>query len=579
MRQISAGNQKNSLSHIFEIVDKIEPVELGDLFKETIDFGSVDMGIYYKEIGSTRSSELDAALKAFWSKCLPKTFNEDFQNYIATKQVPDYLQKCYDDEKHTLVLDLNDWIWSKYDGFKSRTLLGLFRCMDIDEPTRSKISLRLNNPQLCSKLFDELYGSTDAEHIRAVLKANNIADIQTGRVMEVSVAETVMDFVVDAFDWPFVDPFGTVDIFIKVVVAMAREFTPSKHFAPFSVLSQSSGSGKSRLIKEVAKRMFVFYICLRPSSGKSSGYPYRSDIADSFDSLINDSSLGATVNFPDRFRLTGQYIALITACLRRLEKFLMNNAEITPEKWYMLQLGEEEVNEGEVKRNRVNPRNAQDFWSKVRSQALGILSQYSVENETRFLESAVAQLTLTMRRLAYYMKKRGLNGLSEGSDQNRPLLPLLFVFDEASCLNRKPIDGQNGRRSYLNYLRVAFAHVPAGITHASLFAFFTDTQSKLDDFVPDVEIDTSFRWIRGRGTFKPFVTLPFWNLDLSKKRKPLLQYAVPKEAGVEFGKIELMKAAVEDAISQRLGGKAASSSKSNSAKGMHLSQFFPPCHR
>ena len=236
MRQISAGNQKNSLSHIFEIVDKIEPVELGDLFKETIDFGSVDMGIYYKEIGSTRSSELDAALKAFWSKCLPKSFPYDFRNYVATKQVPDYLQKCYDDEKHTLVLDLNDWIWSKYDGFKSRTLLGLFRCMDIDEPTRSKISLRLNNPQLCSKLFDELYGSTDAEHIRAVLKANNIADIQTGRVMEVSVAETVMDFVVDAFDWPFVDPFGTVDIFIKVVVAMAREFTPSKHFAPFSVL-------------------------------------------------------------------------------------------------------------------------------------------------------------------------------------------------------------------------------------------------------------------------------------------------------------------------------------------------------
>ncbi|CAG8710337.1 6407_t:CDS:2, partial [Funneliformis mosseae] len=71
-----------------------------------------------------------------------------------------------------------------------------------------------------------------------------------------------------------------VDVFFRHLEQCANIWTPQQFYAPYTSLIQASGTGKSRLLRELAfeKDVFVVYICLRDS--ESRGYPKRSIIAD-----------------------------------------------------------------------------------------------------------------------------------------------------------------------------------------------------------------------------------------------------------------------------------------------------------
>jgi hypothetical protein len=65
----------------------------------------------------------------------------------------------------------------------------------------------------------------------------------------------------------------------------------NNHYIPYSTIFQSSGYGKSRLIKEMAKDIPTIYICLRDA--KSTGYPLRTNVgADLFERVLRDLKVG-----------------------------------------------------------------------------------------------------------------------------------------------------------------------------------------------------------------------------------------------------------------------------------------------
>jgi len=74
-----------------------------------------------------------------------------------------------------------------------------------------------------------------------------------------------------------------VEYFKNYCMAFSKSWISKKNFfSPYITILQSSGTGKSRLLFELAKQenVLLFYICFRPEG--SSGYPPRSSIASQF---------------------------------------------------------------------------------------------------------------------------------------------------------------------------------------------------------------------------------------------------------------------------------------------------------
>ena len=74
---------------------------------------------------------------------------------------------------------------------------------------------------------------------------------------------------------PNIDRSGMVQRFTTYVCDCLATFqrSPDSYFAPYVSLVQSSGYGKSRLLRETAKQVVTLYVCLRNPS--STGFPLR----------------------------------------------------------------------------------------------------------------------------------------------------------------------------------------------------------------------------------------------------------------------------------------------------------------
>ena len=74
---------------------------------------------------------------------------------------------------------------------------------------------------------------------------------------------------------PYIDRSGMVQRFTMYVCECLATFqrSPDSYFAPYISLVQSSGYGKSRLLRETAKQVVTLYVCLR--TAPSTGFPRR----------------------------------------------------------------------------------------------------------------------------------------------------------------------------------------------------------------------------------------------------------------------------------------------------------------
>jgi len=98
--------------------------------------------------------------------------------------------------------------------------------------------------------------------------------IQQSPASEADCRETLIKHS-EQFISNYIDKFGAVQRFTKYIFKCLTTFQRSKdsYFAPYVTLVQSSGYGKSRLLRETAKQVVTLYVCLRPDP--SSGYPRR----------------------------------------------------------------------------------------------------------------------------------------------------------------------------------------------------------------------------------------------------------------------------------------------------------------
>ncbi|CAG8684476.1 2580_t:CDS:1, partial [Ambispora gerdemannii] len=265
-----------------------------------------------------------------------------------------------------------------------------------------------------------------------------------------------------------------VDIFFRHLEQCAIEWTPRDFYAPYTSLVQASGTGKSRLLRELAveKDVLVVYICLRDSI--SRGYPKRSIIAD----VITGEGL-----------LEYHYLTFLSAlfgvCSEFLDQQLRENAVKTCGHVFDILISDKN-DETFGLQNR--------FWNEVMEQ---MKSQEASTDVVKKMADRYKDLTVTLNKLS-----------------NPSPFKMLLAFDEAGAL----IDSNNTSNNKGNFyhLRKALQAIPHESDCCSM-ALFTDTLSKVSNFSPAKRHDSSSRVShQGRRLYKPFYLLDVFDCRMQQ---------------------------------------------------------------
>src|SRR5204863_6939806 len=101
----------------------------------------------------------------------------------------------------------------------------------------------------------------------------------------------------NAFNVNYVDNNRMIENFLAYLNRKHKIWNDNtNHYVPYSTIFQSSGYGKSRLIKEVAKQIPTIYLCLRDAN--STGYPPRTSAgADLFERVLRNLKEGEEYKF------------------------------------------------------------------------------------------------------------------------------------------------------------------------------------------------------------------------------------------------------------------------------------------
>jgi hypothetical protein len=143
--------------------------------------------------------------------------------------------------------------------------------------------------QLAFESDGSFFGSTeDRNWIRFLCQSADVDQsesllnlIRSELEVNVAYSEAQIDQLTKSFSETYVDPLDTVSYFKSYVDDCSSRYSAStrQFLAPYVALVQASGSGKSRLLREVAKSVCTLYVCCRKGR---SGYPPRTAAAYSF---------------------------------------------------------------------------------------------------------------------------------------------------------------------------------------------------------------------------------------------------------------------------------------------------------
>ena len=263
-----------------------------------------------------------------------------------------------------------------------------------------------------------------------------------------------------------------VDVFFRHLEQCASIWTPQQFYAPYTSLIQASGTGKSRLLRELAfeKDVFVVYICLRDS--ESRGYPKRSIIAD----VLTGQA------FSEAHYLTF-LSALFGVCSKFFDQQLRENTENTCGRVFDIFISDKDDEMFELQNT---------FWNSV-------LEQMKLQ-ETSKPASVVEELESRYKDLMIILKN-----LSNPSS-----FKMLLALDEAGIL----IDRKNNKGNFY-HLRRALQAIPHG-GDACFMALFTDTLSRVSNFSPAKRHDPSTRVGDGERLYKPFYLLDVFDCRVQR---------------------------------------------------------------
>ena len=134
----------------------------------------------------------------------------------------------------------------------------------------------------------------------------------------------------EAFNYHFKDPLGITNHFLNCLDNWSTKWKSTMYYAPYTSLVQGSGTGKSRLFKEISCDVYIFYCCFR--SLRSTGYPPRSSIA------------SVLLNIPsNRYETILRFVAYLNSSLLQLAEELSQELPCDKSEWYKQQIEELEV--------------------------------------------------------------------------------------------------------------------------------------------------------------------------------------------------------------------------------------------
>lgn len=292
---------------------------------------------------------------------------------------------------------------------------------------------------------------------------------------------------VKAFSDPYKDERSCVQTFTEFVDKCAVGWDRAIYIAPYTSLVQSSGTGKSRLLKEFANKRYVIYCCVR--SKESSGIPARSWIADK---LL--PAPGVVVDEEkDRRKCSFLYASFICACIDHLAESVKTG--ITRQQWCEKQLEEgDNVSGG-------------DFWEKIhdRMENFGVHEFKNFESEKQDSQFLQTTIRLSCENLVASCRASKVF--------NADQVLLTFALDEARCLLY-----EYGGTSYFSIFRWMASYLKEG---CGIFIVLVDTVSKISNFQPATIKDISYRYSKVGGTqlLPPFYTVNTFNILAPGERK------------------------------------------------------------
>ena len=242
-----------------------------------------------------------------------------------------------------------------------------------------------------------------------------------------------------AFQYKYDDSQQLVGRFHSHLETCLSGWENTKYYAPYCSLVQSSGTGKTRLLKQLAvdKKAYVAYICLRKAG--DSGYPLRSpDITNVF--------LTAR-----RYDVYSSYIAAVL-------EYLNESPDLSPQDYLAL-----------------CENGSSDYWNVIDDK----MKRLDFKNAKE-----VSIITTLRDKLETFVAQPRSEELGK--------LKIVFAFDEAMHLVQAGIDSKT-EKSPFYYLRQALRLLPRTNEEACVFAVMTDTSTRVCTFSPECRFDTSFR--------------------------------------------------------------------------------------
>jgi hypothetical protein len=260
--------------------------------------------------------------------------------------------------------------------------------------------------------------------------------------------------------------------------------------------------GKSRLIKEIAMKIPTVYICLRE---RNDGYPIASPkaIVDIFTRPHYTSDISTESNEENIVR---SFVVFFLALLQHLGEWCKSYnsnddtqlAELRKQLWLLL---------AEPKKS---DDNTNSFWNTVSRKAHDLCNK----EEGSQTNKIITKMEKVWDKLSPFFSCI-INGVSE------PLL--LIVWDEARILVNTGMDGRPADISLVSIFRLLRHALRRMGRHGDppvlrIFSLFTDTSSRLGNFQPRNDSDSSREPIQlpgGSSMFRPIVLMP--SLDVAAR--------------------------------------------------------------
>lgn len=262
---------------------------------------------------------------------------------------------------------------------------------------------------------------------------------------------------------PYKDDLGVLQHFEKHIDDCADKWKGAQHdvyYAPYTVLFQGSGTGKSRLLYQLAQNRFVLYLCFRERS--SSGVP------------------PATELFRNYF-LIGKGNAMVNAAA-----FFYSCVEFL---------------DGKSIEDWNRQQQSDKFESDIITRASHLVEQWKdslnqVENQEAMEWFCTKEIAGVWRKVETYL-----------SNTVKTKAKLVFAFDESrSLLQISSLPP--GENTQFIHIRRALRCLPSGI-----FAIFADTISNLTNFAPSASLDPSARlYLLQNELFPPFYFMATFDL-------------------------------------------------------------------